>query len=298
MKSCVNFCKTRSISWLLLLLSSPPFAAEDISWVGCGITKKAFMSEIASAYQQKTGIRVKLSGGGATKGIRGVACGDADMGGTCRHWLWDQAGEIIAREKDAELIQVAWDALVVIVHPDNPVNDIAADEVRKVYNAEITSWKTLGGEDQEILLVARRGMTTGVGHMARLMIFGDPLHPFKARTLKVTASSSLLEQNIANIPTTMGLTGVSSAKKRDVKILSINGVAPTKENIMSGRYPYFRPLYIAINRRTAPLKARKLAEFMLSEEGQAVISAQGTVNLREGEKLVALWAKKQTAWQR
>jgi phosphate transport system substrate-binding protein len=40
-----------------------------LKWAGCGITKKAFMAELALAYENKTGIRIELEGGGATKGI-------------------------------------------------------------------------------------------------------------------------------------------------------------------------------------------------------------------------------------
>ena len=48
-------------------------ADETLKWAGCGISKKAFMSEMSKAYTKKTGVKVDLSGGGATKGIRNAA---------------------------------------------------------------------------------------------------------------------------------------------------------------------------------------------------------------------------------
>ena len=69
------------------LFGGSAVVADDLSWSGCGITKLAFMGELAKAYEAKTGIGVKLSGGDATKGIRAVAAGTSDLGGTCRHWL-------------------------------------------------------------------------------------------------------------------------------------------------------------------------------------------------------------------
>ena len=59
-------------------------ADETLQWAGCGITKKAFMAELGKAYEKKTGIKVKLSGGGATKGIRNAAKGAIHIGGACR----------------------------------------------------------------------------------------------------------------------------------------------------------------------------------------------------------------------
>jgi len=57
---------------------------DGLVWAGCGITKKAFMSEIAKAYESKTGVKIKLQGGGATKRIRGISKGVINIGGTCR----------------------------------------------------------------------------------------------------------------------------------------------------------------------------------------------------------------------
>ena len=58
---------------------SPAIAGGDIKWVGCGISKKAYVTELAKKYEAKTGVKVDLQGGGATKGIREVAAGNAHI---------------------------------------------------------------------------------------------------------------------------------------------------------------------------------------------------------------------------
>lgn len=264
---------------------------EDVvTWTGCGITKHAFMKEISAAYKEKTGIDIKISGGGATKGIRAVVAGTSNLGGSCRHWLMGPAGEKNSQEKDAELVLVAWDALVAIVHKDNPVNDISLEDLKKVYQGKITRWKDLGGPDKRIALITRSGKYSGVGHLFRLLVFDDPEYEFMARSFSVK-STGPLETKIEKTVNALGVDGISSARKREVKYLSINGISPTKEKIASGTYPLFRPLYIAIN-KNAPLKARKVLDFILSREGQSIISQQGTVNLEEGLLLEALWGVK------
>ena len=264
--------------------------AEDVSWTGCGITKKAFMAEIAKAYKAKTGIAISLSGGGATKGIRAASAGTADLGGTCRHRLVDSAGVHHPEEKNAKLVQVAWDAMVVIVHPNNPVDNISMEDLKKIYDGKITNWKALGGPDKKIALVTRQGKYSGVGHMFRRIVFGNPEKKFKARSLAVK-SSGPLEKKVEKTVTALGVTGISSAKKRKVKFLSLNGSNPTKENIASGKYPLWRPLYITKN-KNAPAEADGVIDFILSDEGQTIVSEQGTVNLAEGKALASLWEKK------
>ena len=49
---------------------------------------------------------------------------------------------------------VAWDALVVITHKDNPVNDISLENLRAVYRGQITNWKELGGPDRSTTALA------------------------------------------------------------------------------------------------------------------------------------------------
>uniref|UniRef100_A0A1S7LFL7 Putative phosphate binding protein. [pstS] n=1 Tax=Magnetococcus massalia (strain MO-1) TaxID=451514 RepID=A0A1S7LFL7_MAGMO len=246
------------------------------------------MAEIAKAYEAKTGVAVKLSGGGATKGIRAASAGTADIGGTCRHLLKEGAGAH-PQEANAQLTQVAWDALVAITHPSNPVDNISMTDLKKIYEGKITNWKDLGGPSKRIILVTRDGKYSGVGHMFRMLVWGEKEYDFKARSLKVK-STGPLEAKVEKSAGTLGMDGISSAKKREVKFLSLDGVAPTKDNIASGKYPLIRPLYLALNQNTSSAEAKKVVDFVLSDEGQSIVSAQGTVNMKEGAALVEKWA--------
>src|SRR4030067_3685887 len=102
---------------MLLSLSSANAAAESkkITWAGCGISKNAFMAEMVAAHKKKTGVEIELKGGGATRGIRDVATGEASIGGTCRHVL-DNPERLttVPEERRVQLAPVAWDALAVI----------------------------------------------------------------------------------------------------------------------------------------------------------------------------------------
>lgn len=275
-----------------LFVWSSPASAQDrtITWTGCGISRKAFMGEIATAYEKETGVKIVLSGGGATKGIRDVAAGEADLGGSCRRHLLGKGGAPIPEETEAQLIQVGWDALVAVTHPDNPVSSIEIDELRKVFSGEITSWKDLGGPDQPITLMIREGRESGVGHMFRLLVLRDPEFEFTAAGAQVFPSTGPIEKAVAATPWSLAIDGVSSARKTKLKMLSIHGTLPTKANVATGRYPLFRPLYIAVGSNPDP-EVRKVVDFILSPRGQAIISKAGTVTLSEGANLAPLWKK-------
>lgn len=60
----------------------------------------------------------------------------------------------------------------------------------------------------------------------------------------------------------------------------VNGIAPTRENIISGEYPYRRPLYLVINRQARP-ETRNFVDFVLGKPGQALISSYGMPTLSD-----------------
>lgn len=279
-----KFCTTLALSSAIFLSAT---AWSDVKWTGCDVLLQSFMEEVAKSFEQKTGQKVTLSGGGASLGIRAVSAGNAQMGGTCRHSLRDAQGNLINEEKEADLVQVAWDALVVIAHKENPVNDIPQDKLKQVFDGKISSWKDLGGADNPIALVTREGKTSGVGYMFRAMVFNDVNYDYQARSLK-EKDTTPLEKRVEKTPNAMAIDGISSAKKRELKILSIDGAVPNKENIASGKYPLFRPLYLTLPKNPSP-EAKSLLDYTLSHEGQAIIAREGTVNLEEGQALVALW---------
>jgi phosphate transport system substrate-binding protein len=253
---------------------------KTLTWVGCGITKKAFMQELAAAYEKKTGIKIDIHGGGATKGIRQVATGEADIGGSCRYKIDGEAAET-----GSELHPVAWDALAVIVHKDNPIKDITLAQVRDLYLGKITNWKELGGNDSPIDLYARKGKISGVGRALRELVFADYDQDFVAK--HYVKSSGPLEKAVEADVNAVGVTGISSARKRNVKIVALEGKEPTYENIKSGDYLLYRPLYLAASPASANYAdVKEFIEFAHSAEGRKIIRENDTVPYRDAMVLV------------
>lgn len=260
----------------------PVAAAEQVTlrWVGCGISKKAYLTSLAKAYEKKTGVRIDVQGGGATRGIREVGAGTADIGGSCRRHMRE-----LKEERNVTMVPVAWDALVAIVHKDNPVNGITLENLRKVYLGEIKNWKALGGPDLPLKLLAREGKISGVGRTIRKLVFDDYDQEFAAT--EFFPSSGPLEKQIEVDTTAIAITGVSSARKRDVKILDLEGKDPSYDNVKTGQYLLYRPLYLAFNRDSEHVDIIKdFIRYSDTPEGRDVIRANGTVPYLEGLNLM------------
>jgi len=262
-------------------------AVKKLTWAGCGISKNSFMAEMAAAYQKKTGIEIDLKGGGATKGIRQVASGDVNIGGTCRHVIEDNKTLMtLPEERRVQLTPVAWDALVVIVHKDNPVDNITLAQVRDIYTGRITNWKQLGGRNEAIELYVRKGKISGVGRTLRELVFNDYDQDFTAS--HVMDSSGPLERAIVENPRGIGITGVSSARRLKVKILKLDGKEPSYANIKKGDYLLYRPLYMVTHLMEPNPDVKNFIDFVMSEEGKQVMRSVGTVPYTDA---MDLWLK-------
>lgn len=260
-----------------------------LSWAGCGISKKAFMKDISKAFEQKTGVKINLKGGGATRGIREVSNRTRDLGGACRNTL-SNGGAFGSNplERRVRMDPVAWDALVVMVHKDNPVDNITLSQLRQVYLGKITNWKQLGGKDAPIDLYVRKGKISGVGRTIRELIFADYDQEFTSRA-KVVKSSGPLEKAISTTAVNgMGISGVSSARKRSAKLLKINGKYPSYNNIKNGDYLLYRPLYLVTNLENTDKDVRAFIEFVHSPKARQIMRKNGTVPY---EDAIGLWLK-------
>ena len=262
-------------------------AAKKITWAGCGISKNAFMGEMAAAYEKKTGVKIELLGGGATKGIRQVSSKEVQIGGTCRHVI-EKDGSMLTHneERRVELRPVAWDALVLMVHKDNPVDNVSLDQLRKIYKGQITNWKELGGKNAPIELYVRKGKISGVGRTLRELLFYNYDEEFVAT--HVAEETANLEKDMVTNPNGAGVTGISSARKLKgvAKILKLDGKEPSYDNIRNGHYLLYRPLYIVTSLQERDPEVKKFVAFVAGDEGKQIMRSVGTVPY---EDAIGLW---------
>ena len=281
------------LSLLTLLLSmffamTSQAAVKELTWAGCGISKKGFMNDLAKAYETKTGIKIKIAGGGATKGLRQVASGKLNLGGSCRLPLVlknaDGTSQVLGIENNLNVIPVGWDALVAIVHPDNKMIDsITTDQLKDIFTGKINNWKQLDGKtDKPINLYVRKGKISGVGLTLRQQLFNNTDQKFSDKA-KVLKSSGKIEKALEKDPYGIGVSGISSSRHRKLTMLQLDGVEPTMENLKKSKYKLYRILFLVAPKdyhKNPDLKA--FVDFALSIDGQKVIQSAGTLPYRQG----------------
>ncbi|MEJ2344952.1 MAG: substrate-binding domain-containing protein [Gammaproteobacteria bacterium] len=278
-----------ALAALLTIMTAPALAAQkDITWVGCGISKRGFMEDLAAAYKKRTGVVIHLEGGGATKGLRDVSSGKSDLGGSCRLPLVHHVGEgnvsVDPAERHVKIIPMGWDALVVIVHKDNhAVKSISLQQLRDVLTGKITDWKQLGANlDHPINLYLRKGKISGVGLTLRQQLFNNADQNFTSHAT-ILASSGKIEKAVEKDPYALAVSGISSSRHRQVRILGLNGIDPTMANLKAGKYLLYRILFlVAPPDYTQRPELKGFVDFALSMDGQNVIEKAGTLPYNKG----------------
>lgn len=254
------------------ILPSVPATAEHLTASGCSVSNVGYLTDLAKEYEKRTGMKVFVRGGGTIVGIEDLRTGKVDFAASCR-------GKTPGDPEDIQFIQVAWDALVFITHKQNPVNDISLDQVREIYAGQITNWIQLNGLDAPIKVFisrARKGLSGVESSTKELVLKGK--NPAETRNTVFLASTGIVEQMVERTLEGFATTGFSSARKRDVKMLKVQGVFPTQKTIINNRYPLKRPLYLLVPQRHRP-EVKRFLDFVLSREGQMFINSRGVVSL-------------------
>lgn len=167
---------------------------------------------------------------------------------------------------ELEMVPIGSDAFVFIVNDSNPVNNITIEQIRGIYSGEIKNWKELGGKDIPIAAMRRNKNSGSQTALEKLM--GDtPIKPDYT-----TLFGSPIGFSFRYYVT--GMLGEGG-----VKILTINGIAPTAGTIADGSYPVAGNIYAIYRKGETNENVQKAIDFMLSPEGQKIVEQSGYIPL-------------------
>ena len=225
---------------------------------------EAMIESFEEAYPDIT-VTAEYTGSGA--GLEALAGGKTNIGNASR--------SLKDGEKQSGAVEniVAIDGIAVITHKDNTVSDLTAQQLTDIYTGKITNWKDLGGADEAIVVLGREAGSGTRGAFEELLKIEDQC----AYAQELDSTGGVL----AKVAATPGSIGYVSLDVVDdtVKALSLDGVAPTEENIVAGSYKLSRPFVMAtlgtIEEQNDLVKT--WFNYVQSDEGQAVIKAMGLI---------------------
>ncbi len=225
-----------------------------------------------------------VTDGGSTDAIYKVADGVVDFALSTRPMT--QSERSIRPDFTFKEILIGRQAVLLVV-PDtvwkSGVHALTREQLRRVYEQEVTNWKQFGGEDRAITFYNRE-TGHGVWDLFVIFIYGDAR---KAASVKneVIAQANDLRTAVEFNSGGIGLLEYSELQEAELHALGIKGddgtiIEPTPRNISTGRYELSRPLLL-ITSRTLTGKLKEFVQFMTGPKGQEFVKKSGHVTLAE-----------------
>lgn len=268
--------------------SSAAAAAESLVYTGDLPATSGFMRDLAVLFEAQTGIRTEVRLSDTSTAIRATARGESDLGGTTRPSLADP------REAGVTLFPIAWDALAIIVHPDNPLNNITLAQLNALVAGELANWQSLGGADGPINLHLPADPLSGLGYNVNAQL--PHAVNREVGTGRADPDIRALHAAVAADPGALGVTSLTSVRGQPVKILSLEGIAPSPEALVAGDYLLFQPLQLAV-RETGGV-AERFVRFAQSPVARRILRRNGAVPYMDGLNLVGRQFDRENALRR
>lgn len=206
---------------------------------------------------------IYVQGGGSTAGIEATIIRAASIGMSSRSLIGD--------ERNLYAVTIAQDAIAIIVHPTNPIEDLSLDQIREVFSGKIGNWKELGGRNHSIDVVTRE---EGSGTRESFQKFVMGKEDISLGAL-VQDSNGAVRQVIANDSSAIGYISLGLVNDQ-VKALRISGVEPSLASVHNGKYKLVRPFLFVFNGEPVG-EAKSFLEFVLSRQAQKLLLKEGLV---------------------
>lgn len=240
--------------------------------------------------QNNNDVNVGVTGGGTGTGFAALLNNTCDIAMASRQV--EKNEEDLAKKNNIvykEFI-VGLDGLAVLVNKNNPVNNLTMEQLRDIFMYKISNWKEVGGENRPIVLLSRESNSgTHMFFKEQVIRMADINNKdeFSTRALLMPSSQAIVDEIDQN-PNAIGYVGIGFMNNQ-TKVVAISEknsnefVYPTIENVMEGKYPISRPLYLYTNGEPKGL-VKDFIDYALSEEGQNIVVETSFVPIKNNEK--------------
>ena len=170
---------------------------------------------------------------------------------------------------------IGHDAIVAIVNPANPIAHLDEDTLRKIYHGEVTDWSQLGGTPGRILPMVAADGTDEAGEVSTMLMQGSSL----AASVQRIQNSREITKAVVRADNLRAIGLVPFSQSDPAKVLVLGTIAPNPLSISDGRYPLSMDITVTAD-ATARAQATAFAQYVHSDDAQAVVTRSGLVSKR------------------
>ncbi|MEH6452798.1 MAG: phosphate ABC transporter substrate-binding protein [Psychromonas sp.] len=264
------------ITTIALFASPLSFANNSVSVSGSTSVSNV-VEVLAETYQKNTNNRVDVQGMGSSAGIIAATNGTSMLGMSSRVLRANELTPFL------EQTVIAKDGIAIVINESNPVSDLTLSEVNKIYRNKITNWKQVGGDDKKIVVVTREASSGTREAFERIVGLKKSVNGIQVTNISPSAlvgnGNGMVKTLVSNNQNAISFISLGSVDDSTLKVLKINGVVSSDENIVSGEYQIARPFIFVFN-KNVPKEAHDFMQYVLSDEGQQIVEEQGYIRVK------------------
>lgn len=273
--------KIKMLSVSLICVAALAYGASTSITIKGSDTMVILAQRWAEEYiKNNPGVSIQVTGGGSGTGISALINGTTDICNASRPMKTSERNELKKRYSSTGVeVKVAKDGIALYVNKENPVTELSMEQIKGIYTGMITNWKDLGGKDASIIVYGRDNSSGTYVYFRDVILKGQDFTGTMQSMPGTAAVVNAVEKDVNGI----GFGGAAYGK--GIKYVKVRkddgspGYDPTLKNIQEGRYPIIRYLYMYL-RSKPDGELKKFIDWILSEQGQAVVSDVGYFPIR------------------
>jgi phosphate transport system substrate-binding protein len=223
---------------------------------------------------------VTVTGGGSGVGISALVEGTTDLAQSSRKIKFDEKQKLQQGGKTVKEVIAAYDALAVVVHPQNKVVDLTREQLEGIFTGKIKNWKEVGGEDLRIIPYARE-TSSGTYEFFKEHVLKNKNYVNGIMSMPATGA---IIQSISQTKGAISYVGLAYLNK-DVKAIHVSYdggkkyVEPSIANAKNKTYPIVRPLFYYYVTSTES-RVKPFLDYVMSTTGQKTIEEIGFITVK------------------
>lgn len=244
----------------------------------CAPEARALIASESSSFQALyPKAHIELSAGTSREAKASLFGARADLAVITTELTPEERAAAVRGRLELEGYRFARDAVVLVAHPSNPVENLSLDRLRKAYSGEVRNWSGLGGETRPLEVVVQPPTSDITTYMVEAVMSGEPI---RTEVLYALNDSDVVAR-VAAMPGALGYVtlGADVSSVKVLRLAALNGLPywkPDLEAVYRDEYPLTRffSLYI---RNDGPRLANGFITYVTSEDGQKIVHQHGLV---------------------
>jgi phosphate transport system substrate-binding protein len=259
-----------------VVATSLPVQAQKLVIKGSDTLGAKLVPTLAEEYRASNpAVSFEIAAEGSTTGITAIIDSTAQIGMSSRR---AKTTELSAGQAKGVMLKptiVCYDGMAVIVNENSSIKDLTVRQVEQIFTGDVTDWSAVGGSPGTISIYTRN---TSSGTYSDWKDLAMKKRDYAGSSQKMAGNEQIAAE-VAKNPNGIGYVGLAYIHAPGIKVISIDGQTPGKENVLSKKYPYARPTFYYTNGAPAG-EAAKFIEFTLSDAGQKIVEKVGFVPVK------------------